>query len=57
MPRLSKTIDMRFHWLQDCIQRKQFRVEHVTKAKPRIKVPRIKDQQFAPFCAVDPVSP
>jgi hypothetical protein len=60
-PRLSKSIDMRFHWLQDRIQRKQFRVEHVagrdniadffTKA-----LPRIKHQQFAPFCAVDPVN-
>jgi hypothetical protein len=28
-PRLSKSIDMRFHWLQDRIQRNQFRVEHV----------------------------
>ena len=27
--RLSKSIDMRFHWLQDRIQRNQFRVEHV----------------------------
>jgi hypothetical protein len=53
-PRLSKSIDMLFHWLQDRIQRQQFRVEHVpgrlniadffTKA-----LPRIKHQQFAPF--------
>ena len=28
-PRLSKSIDMRFHWLQDRIQRGQFRVQHV----------------------------
>ena len=28
-PRLSKSIDMRFHWLQDRMQRNQFRVEHV----------------------------
>jgi hypothetical protein len=28
-PRLSKSIDMRFRWLQDRIQRNQFRVEHV----------------------------
>ena len=28
-PRLSKGIDMRFHWLQDRIQRGQFRVQHV----------------------------
>jgi hypothetical protein len=50
---------MRFHWLQDRIQRNQFRVEHVagndnisdffTKA-----LPRAKHEQFAPFCAVDP---
>jgi hypothetical protein len=61
-PRLSKSIDMQFHWLQGRIQRNQFRVEHVagrdniadffTKA-----LPRIKHQQFAPFCAVDPVNP
>jgi hypothetical protein len=29
-PRLSKSVDMGFHWLQDRIQRMQFRVEHVT---------------------------
>jgi hypothetical protein len=67
-PRLSKSIDMRFHWRQGRIhQRKQFRVEqspveHVagrdniadffTKA-----LPRIKHQQFAPFCAVDAINP
>ena len=61
-PRLSKSIDMRFHWLQDRIQRNQFHVEHVagrdniadffTKA-----LPRIKHQQFAPFCAVDRINP
>jgi hypothetical protein len=28
-PRLSKSIDMRFHWLQDRIQRGQLRVQHV----------------------------
>jgi hypothetical protein len=31
-PRLSKSIDMRFHWLQDRIQRGQFRVQHVAGA-------------------------
>ncbi len=46
-PRLSKGIDMRFHWLQDRIQRGQFHVQHVagdvnvadffTKALPHIK--------------------
>jgi hypothetical protein len=61
-PRLSKSIDMRFHWLQDRIQRNQFRVQHVaghdniadffTKA-----LPRDKHNQFAPFCAVDPGNP
>ena len=61
-PRLSKSIDMRVHWLQDRIQRNQFRVEHVvghdniadffTKA-----LPRDKHHQFAPFCAVDPGNP
>ncbi len=58
-PRLSKSIDMRFHWLQDRIQRGQFRLQHVagdvniadffTKA-----LPRIKHAQFAPYCALDP---
>ncbi len=57
--RLSKSIDMRFHWLQDRIQRGQFRVQHVagvvkvadffTKA-----LPHIKHAQFAPYCALDP---
>jgi hypothetical protein len=61
-PRLSKSIDMRFHWLQDRIQRNQSRVEHVAGrdniADFFIKaLPRIKHQQFAPFCAVDPVNP
>ena len=59
-PRLSKSIDMRFHWLQDRISQGQFRVVHVagesnvsdffTKA-----LPRIMHLQFAPFCATDPV--
>jgi hypothetical protein len=59
-PRLSKSIDMRFHWLQDRISQGQFCVVHVagesnvsdffTKA-----LPRIKHLQFAPFCATDPV--
>ena len=60
VPRLSKSIDMRFHWLQDRIQQRQFRVEHVrgdrnvsdyfTKA-----LPRSKHDQYAPYCATDPV--
>ncbi len=55
-PRLSKSIDMHFHWLQDRIQRGQFRVQHVagavniadffTKALPHIKH---KHAQFAPY--------
>jgi hypothetical protein len=50
---------MRFHWLQDRIQREQFRVQHVagdvnitdffTKA-----LPLIKHVQFATYCAIDP---
>jgi hypothetical protein len=53
---------MRFHWLQDCIQRQQFRVEHVSGCRNIADfftkaLPRIKHQQFAPFCAVDPVIP
>ena len=61
VPRLSKSIDMRFHWLQDRIQQRQFRVEHVrgdrnvsdyfTKA-----LPRSKHDQYAPYCATDPVA-
>ncbi len=60
VPRLSKSIDMRFHWLQDRIQQRQFKVEHVagnrnvsdyfTKA-----LPRSKHDQYAPYCASDPV--
>jgi hypothetical protein len=59
-PRLWKSIDMRFHWLQDRIRQRQFRVQHVagehnvsdffTKA-----LPRLKHDQFAPFFASDPV--
>ncbi len=47
IPRLSKSIDMCFHWLQDRIQQCQFRAQHVagnqnvsdyfTKALPRCK--------------------
>jgi hypothetical protein len=61
-PSLSKSIDMRFHWLQDRIQRKQFRVGHVA-GRDNIAdfftktLPRIEHQQFAPFCAVYPVNP
>ena len=50
-----------FHWLQDRIQRGQFRVQHVagdvnvadffTKA-----LPHIKHAQFAPYCALDPAA-
>ncbi len=60
VPRLSKSIDMRFHWLQDRIQQRQFKVEHVagnrngsdyfTKA-----LSRSKHDQYAPYCASDPV--
>jgi hypothetical protein len=61
IPRLSRSIDMRFHWLKDRIQRGHFHVQHVagdvniadlfTKA-----LPCIKDAQFAPYCALDPAA-
>ncbi len=60
-PRLSKSSDMRFHWLQDRIQRGQLCVQHVagdvniadffTDA-----LPRIKHAHFAPYCALDPAA-
>ena len=59
-PRLSKSIDMRFHWLQDRIRRGQFRVQHVA-GKDNVSdfftkaLPRLKHDQFAPFFASDPV--
>ncbi len=28
-PKMSKSCDMRFHWLQDRVRRLQFRVQHV----------------------------
>jgi hypothetical protein len=28
-PKMSNSCDMRFHWLQDRVQRRQFRVQHV----------------------------
>jgi hypothetical protein len=58
-PKMSKSCDMRFHWLQDRVRRLQFRVQHVrgqwnvadffTKSLPvsRHKV-------LAPFIASDP---
>ena len=58
-PKMSKSCDMRFHWLQDRVRRLQFRVQHVpgvwniadffTKSLPvsRHKV-------LAPFIALDP---
>jgi hypothetical protein len=58
-PKMSKSCDMRFHWLQERVRRLQFRVQHVrglhnvsdflTKSLPvsRHKV-------LAPFIALDP---
>ncbi len=59
-PRLSKSIDMRFHWLQDRIRQRQFRLQHVAGEKNvsdffTKALPRLKHDQFAPFCALDPV--
>jgi hypothetical protein len=58
-PKMSKSCDMRFHWLQDRVRRRQFRVQHIrgiwnvadffTKSLPvsRHKV-------LVPFIALDP---
>jgi hypothetical protein len=53
-PRLAKSIDMRFHWLQDRIRQRQFRVQHVAGEKNvsdffTKALPRLKHDQFAPF--------
>ncbi len=58
---LSKSIDMRFHWLQDRIQRGQFRVQHVAGAVNIVDfftkaLPHIKHAQLAPYCALDPAA-
>jgi hypothetical protein len=57
-PKLSKSIDMRFHWLRDRIRQRQFRVQHVpgvlniadyfTKS-----LPVYKHNQFAPYISSD----
>jgi hypothetical protein len=58
-PKMSKSCDMRFHWLQDRVQRRQFRVQHVpgvwnvadffTKS-----LPVARHKILAPFIALDP---
>jgi hypothetical protein len=57
--KMSKSCDMRFHWLQDWVQRRQFRVQHVpgvcnvadffTKS-----LPVVRHKILAPFIALDP---
>ena len=57
-PKLSKSIDMRFHWLQDRVRQRHFCVQHVpgvlnladyfTKS-----LPLYKHTQFAPYIASD----
>ncbi len=52
---------MRFHWLQDHIQRGQFHVQHVAGAVNVAEfftkaLPHIKHAQFAPYCALDPAA-
>jgi hypothetical protein len=62
-PRLSKSIEMRFHWLQDRIQQRQFRVEHVAGnrnvsdyfTKQGIAAQQARSICYAPYCASDPV--
>jgi hypothetical protein len=56
---MSKSLDMRFHWLRDRIRQGQFRVlfipgainiaDFFTKASPVIRL-----RALAPFSAVDP---
>jgi hypothetical protein len=60
VPKLSKSIDMRFHWIQDRIKQLQFLVQHVAGANNVAdfftkSLPRAKHDQFAPYCAYDPV--
>jgi hypothetical protein len=59
-PKLSKSIDMRFHWIQDRIKQLQFLVQHVAGASNVAdfftkSLTRAKHDQFAPYCAYDPV--
>jgi hypothetical protein len=60
VPKLSKSIDMRFHWVQDRIKQLQFLVQHVAGANNVAdfftkSLPRAKHDQFAPYCAYDPI--
>ncbi len=60
VPKLSKSIDMRFHWIQDRIKQLQFLVKHVAGATNVAdfftkSLPRSKHDHFAPYCAYDPV--
>jgi hypothetical protein len=61
VPKLSKSIDMRFHWIQDRIKQLQFLVQHVAGANNVAdfftkSLPRAKHDQLAPYCAYDPVA-
>jgi hypothetical protein len=47
-PKMSKSLDMRFHWLHDRIDQGQFRVVFFTKA-----LPVTRHKVLAPFFAVD----
>jgi hypothetical protein len=58
-PKMSKSCDVRFHWLQDRVQRSQFRVQHV----PGVwnvadffnkSLPVARHKFLAPFIALDP---
>jgi hypothetical protein len=60
VPKLSKSIDMRFHWIQHRIKQPQFLVQHGPGATNVAdfftkSLPRAKHDQFAPYCAKDPV--
>jgi hypothetical protein len=57
-PKLSKSIDMRFHWLQDRVRQQQFRVHHVPGVLNLAdyfteSLPLYNHTQFAPYIASD----
>ncbi len=57
-PKMSKSCDMRFHWLQDRVQRRQFRVQHVPGVRNVANfftksLPVVRHKILAPFIAVD----
>ena len=58
-PKMSKSCDMRFHWLQDRVRQLQFRVQHVPGLRNVAdfftkSVPVSRHKVLAPFIALDP---